>query len=223
MPCHHAKSFVAVAALMLLAGAAWAESAPPTPIAATQVAMNVQTVDVTGHYDNGIGTSDAASEGVVRGERLTDLPLLRPGEVLETRSRGWWSPNILAKARRINISFAATTSTTAPTSPAVSTACPSMPYRPMRSPRSYSDLNFLIPELVDHIDYRKGPYFAQNGDFSSAGSADIAYVATPWRTASLLDLTDRFDDGYKRGLSLPGSFPLLVAPPTTAAPKVRPY
>ena len=29
-------------------------------------------------------TSDAASQGTVRGERLADLPLSRPGEVLET-------------------------------------------------------------------------------------------------------------------------------------------
>lgn len=33
-----------------------------------------------------------------------------------------------------------------------------------------SDLNFLIPELVQRIDYRKGPYFAEEGDFSAAGS-----------------------------------------------------
>ena len=37
--------------------------------------------------------------------------------------------------------------------------------------QGYSDLNFLLPELVDRIAYRKGPYFAQNGDFASAGSA----------------------------------------------------
>ena len=42
--------------------------------------------------------------------------------------------------------------------------------------QGYSDLNHLIPELIDTIDYRKGPYFAGNGDFSSAGSADIHYV-----------------------------------------------
>ena len=37
--------------------------------------------------------------------------------------------------------------------------------------QGYSDLNFLIPELIDHIDYRKGTYFAETGDFSAAGSA----------------------------------------------------
>ena len=35
--------------------------------------------------------------------------------------------------------------------------------------QGYTDLNFLIPELVERIDYRKGPYYAEDGDFSSAG------------------------------------------------------
>ena len=41
--------------------------------------------------------------------------------------------------------------------------------------QGYTDLNFLIPELVSRVDYRKGPYFASEGDFSSAGSAHFAY------------------------------------------------
>lgn len=36
--------------------------------------------------------------------------------------------------------------------------------------QGYLDLNFLIPELVQRIDYRKGPYFADVGDFSAAGT-----------------------------------------------------
>ena len=36
--------------------------------------------------------------------------------------------------------------------------------------QGYLDLNFLIPELVERIDYRKGPYFADVGDFSAAGT-----------------------------------------------------
>src|SRR5262249_22569642 len=31
------------------------------------------------------------------------------------------------------------------------------------------------PELVERIDFFKGPYFADKGDFSSAGAADIHY------------------------------------------------
>ena len=39
--------------------------------------------------------------------------------------------------------------------------------------QGYLDLNFLIPELVERIDYSKGPYHADQGDFSSAGSLDF--------------------------------------------------
>ncbi len=40
----------------------------------------------------------------------------------------------------------------------------------------YSDLNFLIPELVSGVQFRKGPYFADEGDFATAGAAHIRYV-----------------------------------------------
>ena len=40
-------------------------------------------VDVVGHYDNAVGTSDAASQGVITRRLIEDRPLLRPGEVLE--------------------------------------------------------------------------------------------------------------------------------------------
>ena len=33
----------------------------------------------------------------------------------------------------------------------------------------YSDLNFLIPELVSGVQFSKGPYFAEQGDFATAG------------------------------------------------------
>lgn len=37
--------------------------------------------------------------------------------------------------------------------------------------QGYLDFNFLIPEAVERIDFRKGPYFADVGDFSAAGTA----------------------------------------------------
>ncbi len=40
----------------------------------------------------------------------------------------------------------------------------------------YSDISFLIPELVSGVQYKKGPYFADEGDFSAAGAANISYV-----------------------------------------------
>jgi hypothetical protein len=37
--------------------------------------------------------------------------------------------------------------------------------------QGYTDLNFIIPELVDHVEYQLGTYYAELGDFSSAGGA----------------------------------------------------
>ncbi|MGH7105171.1 MAG: hypothetical protein ACREFT_01535 [Acetobacteraceae bacterium] len=44
--------------------------------------------------------------------------------------------------------------------------------------QGYSDINFLIPELVSGIDYTKGTYYADEGDFASVGSAHIGYADT---------------------------------------------
>ena len=52
--------------------------------------------------------------------------------------------------------------------------------------QGYADLNFLIPELVERAHYRKGPYFAEVGDFSSAGGVGFDLVtAVPEGTVQL--------------------------------------
>ena len=40
----------------------------------------------------------------------------------------------------------------------------------------YSDTNLLITELVSGVQFKKGPYSAEDGDFSAAGSANVNYV-----------------------------------------------
>ena len=37
--------------------------------------------------------------------------------------------------------------------------------------QGYLDVNGLIPETIDRIDYRKGTYRADTGDFSMAGAS----------------------------------------------------
>src|SRR5580704_9932219 len=39
--------------------------------------------------------------------------------------------------------------------------------------QGYADLNWLLPETVDSLNIRKGPYFADVGDFATAGSLFI--------------------------------------------------
>ncbi len=43
--------------------------------------------------------------------------------------------------------------------------------------QGYTDLNFLIPELVQTIDYRKGPFYSDLGDFSGTGEAHLKTAA----------------------------------------------
>lgn len=62
----------------------------------------------------------------------------------------------------------------------------------------YSDLNFLIPELVQRIEYRKGAYFASEGDFSSAGSANFVYRTQLDRPMADVTMGQR---GYLRGVA----------------------
>jgi outer membrane receptor protein involved in Fe transport len=39
--------------------------------------------------------------------------------------------------------------------------------------QGYTDLNFMIPETIDRLDVSKGPYYAQYGDFDTAGAVSI--------------------------------------------------
>ncbi|CAN5237580.1 TonB-dependent receptor [soil metagenome] len=78
--------------------------------------------------------------------------------------------------------------------------------------QGYLDLNFLIPELVERIDYRKGPYRADVGDFSAAGT--ISFVTADSLPAPLAEVTAG-NFGYTRALAARsitiGSSTLLAA------------
>ena len=39
--------------------------------------------------------------------------------------------------------------------------------------QGYSDLHFIIPETIDYLDYGKGPYQAEKGNFATAGYVDM--------------------------------------------------
>ena len=45
--------------------------------------QKAERVEVTGHYDNSVGSSDAASAGVITPQLIDDRPLLRPGNLLK--------------------------------------------------------------------------------------------------------------------------------------------
>jgi outer membrane cobalamin receptor len=39
--------------------------------------------------------------------------------------------------------------------------------------QGYADLHFIIPELIDKVNFNKGPYFADKGNFTTAGYVDF--------------------------------------------------
>jgi catechol 2,3-dioxygenase-like lactoylglutathione lyase family enzyme len=63
--------------------------------------------------------------------------------------------------------------------------------------QGWTDLNFLIPELATGMEYRKGPYFAAEGDFASAGAASIKYADSLARGIASVALGQ---NGFKRVL-----------------------
>jgi outer membrane cobalamin receptor len=151
---------------------------------------------VTGHYDNSIGTSDAASQGVIGPELLRNRAILRPADVLEyipgmvvTQHSGDGKANQYF-LRGMNLDHGTDFATIVNGVPV------NMPTH--AHGHGYSDLNFLIPELVQRVEYRKGPYFASEGDFSSAGSANFVYRTKLDRPFADVTIRQR---GYLRGVA----------------------
>lgn len=140
------------------------------PANATET-IDLDDVEVSAHYDNAIGSSDAASEGKVNASLIKNRPIARTGEILEfvpgmivTQHSGNGKANQYY-LRGFNLDHGTD----------FATYVDDMPVN-MRSHahgQGYTDLNFLIPELVSHIHYKKGPYSAEEGDFSSAGAARL--------------------------------------------------
>ncbi|MGK5055718.1 TonB-dependent receptor [Janthinobacterium sp. LB2P49] len=156
-------------AWLAIQASAWAE--PPAAAVPDAVANEARTVRVTGHYDNAVGTSDAASQGVITSELIVNRPALRTGELLEfvpglivTQHSGDGKANQYF-LRGFNLDHGTDFATHVDGMP--------VNMRTHAHGQGYSDLNFLFPELVQRIDYKKGPYFADEGDFSSAGAARI--------------------------------------------------
>ena len=128
-------------------------------------------VEVTGNYNNGVGTSDAASEGSVNVKLIENRPVLRPGEILE------FVPGMIVSQhsgdgkanqyylRGFNLDHGTDFASFVDGMP--------INMRTHAHGQGYTDLNFLIPELVDRIDYRKGTYYAEEGDFATAGAAHL--------------------------------------------------
>jgi TonB dependent receptor/TonB-dependent Receptor Plug Domain len=143
-------------------------------LACPQDPARLPPIVVEGRADDLVGTADAASEGTTGREELRRRPLLRPAEVIETvpgvvvtQHSGSGKSNQLF-ARGFNLDHG--------TDLAISLFGVPMNLPSHGHGQGYTDLNPLIPELVDTVRWRLGPYDVRDGDFGSAGAIDIDYV-----------------------------------------------
>jgi hypothetical protein len=128
-------------------------------------------VVVDGRGDDLSGMALSASAGFVSYRDMKLRPLMREGELLEsvpglimTQHSGDGKSNQMF-VRGFNLDHGTDFSTRVEGIPV------NIPTH--AHGQGYTDLNFVIPELVDHIEYRLGPYYAEIGDFGSAGGADL--------------------------------------------------
>ncbi len=142
-------------------------------------AGGVQTLDpveVTDSADNLVGSANSADEGTVTKRQLSERPLFRPGSMLET------VPGVVVTqhsgAGKANQYFLRGFNLDHGTD--IATYVNGMPVNmPTHGHgQGYMDTNFIIPELATGIQYRKGPYAAETGDFSSAGTVMMNYATS---------------------------------------------
>jgi hypothetical protein len=121
-----------------------------------------------------LGLAEAGSTGVVTAEQIEERPLYRVGEVFEavpgvviSQHSGEGKANQYY-IRGFNIDHGTDLATWVAGAPV------NMPTQ--AHGQGYSDNNFLIPELVSGIQYQKGTYSAEEGDFSAAGAINVNYL-----------------------------------------------
>jgi len=135
---------------------------------AQQDEPEIEEIHIWGRSLQLLGSADSASQGVVGYDDFSTRPLARVAELVEvipgmiaTQHSGPGKANQYF-LRGFNLDHGSD----------FSTYFDGMPvnWRTHAHAQGYMDLNFIIPELIQRLDFQKGPYFANTGDFSLAGS-----------------------------------------------------
>jgi hypothetical protein len=134
------------------------------------------TINVQGREDDLIGVAESGTQGTVGATEIQDRPILRSGEVLET------VPGLIitqhAGGGKANQYFLRGFNLDHGTDIAIF-----LDDMPLNLPshahgEGYSDMNIVIPEFVKRVDFEKGPYYADVGNFSSAANAHVEFFKT---------------------------------------------
>ena len=171
--------------------AAWVVSAPGLAVAGDPDGASLDTVIVTA---TGMSAMSAASAGDVTRQLISDQPLLRPAAMLEnvpglivTQHSGEGKANQYF-LRGFNLDHGTDLAVEVDDMPV------NMPSH--AHGQGYADLNFLIPELSADLHYKKGAYYADQGDFATAGTVRVGLVDSLPSGVSL----GAGEDGYRRTL-----------------------
>ncbi|MGB7584127.1 MAG: TonB-dependent receptor [Terriglobales bacterium] len=158
----------------------------PITIAATEAPASLRislivgslstTINVQGRQDDLVGIAESATQGTVGATEIQDRPILRSGEVLET------VPGLIitqhAGGGKANQYFLRGFNLDHGTDFAIF-----IDDMPLNLPshahgEGYSDMNTVIAEFVERVNFEKGPYYADVGNYGSAGSAHVEYFKT---------------------------------------------
>ena len=174
------KQFVVFGFMLFLTafsgGVVSAQDAGANQISAGTNITRLPKVIVTGRQDSLLGVADSANQGTTGAAQLAERPILRSGEILET------VPGVIitqhAGGGKANQYFLRGFNLDHGTDFAVF-----LDDMPLNLPshahgEGYSDMNTVIPEFVQRVNYEKGPYYADVGDFGSAGSAHLDFYKT---------------------------------------------
>jgi hypothetical protein len=178
------KRGLTAAGLAVVAPLAGQQTGPPG--ADTLPVYVLEPVVVEGRLDDLTRVAVTASQGLVGYQDLRLRPLGREGEVLEavpglimTQHSGDGKANQMF-VRGFSLDHGTDFSTKIE---GMQVNIPTHAHG-----QGYTDLNFIIPELVDHVDYRLGTYYAEIGDFGAAGGAHLRLrrsLSRPLVSASL--------------------------------------
>jgi hypothetical protein len=134
------------------------------------------TINVQGREDDLIGIAESGTQGTVGATEIQDRPILRSGEVLET------VPGLIitqhAGGGKANQYYLRGFNLDHGTDFAIF-----IDDMPLNLPshahvEGYSDMNIVIPEFVKRVNFEKGPYYADIGNYGSAGAAHVEYFRT---------------------------------------------
>ena len=191
---------------MLLA-ASWASAQS----ALTEETVQLDPLTIFGRADDMMGQAMAASQGRVAAAEIDSRPLLRRGEMLEvmpglivTQHSGGGKANQYF-LRGYNLDHGTDLSLAAEGVP--------INLRTHGHGQGYADINFVIPELVRGITFRKGPFFTDVGDFSAAGAARLEF----WDTLPHEFISVAWGENNHRRLVLGGTTGEASAGALTAA------